>query len=72
MVKRITIERIAEETNTSIGTVDRALNNRPGINKETKELILKVAEELGYRGKKITGKERRIAVVDYRREANFH
>lgn len=33
----------------SEGTVDRALNDREGIKKETKEKILKVAKELGYR-----------------------
>ncbi|MBB6732964.1 LacI family DNA-binding transcriptional regulator [Cohnella zeiphila] len=44
-----TSQQIAEICGVSRGTVDRALNNRPGINPETKERILKVAEQLGYR-----------------------
>lgn len=32
----------------SIGTVSRAINNRPGVNSATRERILKKAEEIGY------------------------
>jgi LacI family transcriptional regulator len=45
----ITSKEIAEICKISRGTVDRALNNRPGINAKTKEYILKVAEEMGYK-----------------------
>jgi len=45
----ITSKEIAELCGVSRGTVDRALNNRPGINPETKDKIMKVAEQLGYR-----------------------
>ena len=41
--------RIAEICGVSQGTVDRALNNRKGINPKTKEKILAVAKEYGYR-----------------------
>jgi len=44
-----TIKDIAKACGTSEGTVDRALNNRGGIKKETKEKILQVAKELDYR-----------------------
>ncbi len=44
-----TIKDIAKACGVSEGTVDRALNNRSGIKKETKEHILKVAGELNYR-----------------------
>ena len=44
-----TIKDIAKKCGVSEGTVDRALNNREGIKKETKEFILKVAEELNYK-----------------------
>lgn len=44
---------IAEQAGTSIGTVDRALNNRKGVNEESKQLVLKVAAELGYRPNKL-------------------
>jgi LacI family transcriptional regulator, galactose operon repressor len=43
------IREIAESLGISIGTVDRALHNRPGINAETRRRILERAEELGYR-----------------------
>ena len=33
----------------SIGTVDRALHGRPGINDETRERVLAVAKKIGYR-----------------------
>jgi LacI family transcriptional regulator len=39
---------IARLADTSIGTVDRALNNKPGINKETRQKILQIAESLNY------------------------
>ncbi len=48
MQKKVTLKQIAELANTSIGTVDRALNNRGRINEETKERILKLAKELNY------------------------
>ncbi len=40
---------IAKICGVSRGTVDRALNDRPGINQGTRAKIIKVAEELGYR-----------------------
>lgn len=49
MKAKVTLKQIAEKAGTSIGTVDRALNNRGRINAETKAKILLVAEELNYR-----------------------
>jgi len=43
------IRQIAESLGLSIGTVDRALHNRPGINGETRSRILHRAKALGYR-----------------------
>lgn len=45
----ITTAKIAEICGVSQGTVDRALNNRPDIKRETKERIIRVAKEYGYR-----------------------
>lgn len=45
----VTTKQIAEICGVGRATVDRALNNRQGINEETKKKILKVAKELGYR-----------------------
>lgn len=39
---------IALKANVSVVTVSRALNNKPDINKETRHLILKIAEEFNY------------------------
>lgn len=45
---RVTTKDIARICSVSVGTVDRALNNRPGISKKTKKRILQVAEQLNY------------------------
>lgn len=45
----VTLEDIAKACGVSRGTVDRALNNKPRISKATKEKILKVSKEMGYR-----------------------
>ena len=42
------IHLIAELANVSIGTVDRALHGRPGINETTRQRILKIAEQIAY------------------------
>ena len=43
------IREIAESLGVSIGTVDRALHNRPGINQKTRTRILDQAKAMGYR-----------------------
>jgi LacI family transcriptional regulator len=43
------IREIAKGLGISIGTVDRALHNRPGINEQTRHRILQRAKALGYR-----------------------
>ncbi|WP_314588664.1 LacI family DNA-binding transcriptional regulator [Paenibacillus terrigena] len=48
-MQKITSKHIAEICGVTRGTVDRALNNRPGIKPATREKILRAAEELGYR-----------------------
>lgn len=64
----ITSKDIARICGVSRGTVDRALNNKPRIKQETKERILKTAQELGYRPDLIarslvTGKTMSLGVV---------
>lgn len=44
----VTIKDIAKSTNFSYATVSRALNNKPGISKKTREIILAEAERMGY------------------------
>jgi LacI family transcriptional regulator, galactose operon repressor len=43
------IPRIAELAGVSIGTVDRALHGRLGINEATRQRVLAVAKQIGYR-----------------------
>lgn len=45
----ITAKEIAILAGVSRGTVDRALKNRSGVNKDTKEKILKIAEQYNYK-----------------------
>lgn len=45
----ITTNFLAKLCGVSQGTVDRALHDRPGISTETKEHILSIAKEYGYR-----------------------
>jgi LacI family transcriptional regulator len=44
----VTMKDIARLANASTGTVDRALNNKPGIKSETRQKILQIAKSLGY------------------------
>ncbi len=44
----VTIKKIAEICGVSRGTVDRVLNNRGNVKKETEEKILRIAKELNY------------------------
>jgi LacI family transcriptional regulator len=42
------VKEIARRANVSIATVDRVLNNRPGVSVKTKELIDSIIQELNY------------------------
>ena len=42
----VTIKQIAEAAGVSRGTVDRALNNRSGINPEVAKRVREIAAEL--------------------------
>ena len=43
-----TIKDIAKKANVSYGTVSRALNNKYGVKKETRERVIAVAVKMGY------------------------
>ncbi|MDO4522130.1 MAG: LacI family DNA-binding transcriptional regulator [Eubacteriales bacterium] len=45
---RVTIKEIAKRANVSRGTVDKVLNHRPGVKKETMERVQAIIEELNY------------------------
>jgi len=46
---RITIKKLAQEIGLSVCTINKALNNKPRISPETRELVIKSAEKFGYR-----------------------
>ena len=46
---RITIKKLAREIGLSVCTINKALNNKPRISPETRELVIKAAARLGYR-----------------------
>ncbi len=46
---KIAIKDLARMLNTSTATVSRALNNHPAIKKETKERVMQLVKEVGYR-----------------------
>ncbi|PAD69373.1 hypothetical protein CHH83_09545 [Bacillus sp. 7586-K] len=46
---KVTIKDIAQICGVSLGTVDRALNNRKGISEKTRKKVLQVAKEMNYR-----------------------
>lgn len=48
MAKRVTIYDIAKAVGVSVGTVHRAVNNRPGVNEMTRARVLQTAEKMGY------------------------
>ena len=47
-MKHVTIKDVARRLNVSVSSVSRAFNDKYDIKEETKELILRTAEEMGY------------------------
>jgi LacI family transcriptional regulator len=45
---RATISEVARQAGVSAATVDRVLNNRPGVKPRTREIVVDVARRLGY------------------------
>ncbi len=73
---KYTLEEIAQICGVSAGTVDRAVNNRSGIKPQTKEKIMKVIDEVGYRPNKIAqslamGRTRTIGIVCFDLKNNY-
>ncbi len=47
---RTTVSQIAREAGVSAATVDRVLNDREGVRPRTREIVMRVARDLGYFG----------------------
>jgi LacI family transcriptional regulator len=74
--KEITIYDIADKLGISAATVSRGLKDHQGVNKHTKKLILKTAEEMGYRSNSFASNLRKkssniIGVIVPRLNSNF-
>lgn len=73
----VTIKQIAKITGVSRGTVDRVLNHRGNVNRQTEAMINKTAQELGYKpnlaGKALAARKKRyvIAVILCSEENEF-
>ena len=46
---RVTLKQIAELANVSRGTVERVINDKPGVRDEVRKRVKEIAEELDYR-----------------------
>lgn len=49
MAKKISMQTIADKLNISKNSVSQALSGKDGVSEATRQLVLKTAEELGYR-----------------------
>lgn len=47
-MKKISIKDVAKKANVSNATVSKVFNNYKGVNKETRDAVLKASDELGY------------------------
>ena len=69
IVGKITLKEIADILGVSIGTVDRAIHNRPEISSRTREAVLKAVELYGYKPDKVArslslkSKRKKIGVI---------
>ena len=61
---KVSVRKISKITGFSPATVSNALNFKKGVKRETSEIILKTAEELGY---KLNTKVTKIRFVIFRR-----
>ncbi len=46
---RVTLKEIARRSHVSLGTVSAVINNKPWVKDETRQLVLRIIEELDYR-----------------------
>ena len=60
---KATIRSIAAEAGVSRGTVDRVLNNRPHVDPEVRQRVLRVAAGQGYPRMAAGGAPRAIGVL---------
>lgn len=59
----ITAKELAEKLHLSATAVSMALNNKPGVSTETRNLVIRTAEKYGYDFSKITYKKSRTGTI---------
>jgi LacI family transcriptional regulator len=74
---KVRIKDLAEALGLSMGTIDRALNNRPEISAATRDKVLKMANKMGYHPDLVasvlsTKRRLRIAIILPRGVTPFH
>ena len=74
--KRVTIYDIANRLNLTASSVSRALNNKPAVNENTRQLILRTAAEMNYKQNVVAsnlrkGKSQTIGIVVPQINQNF-
>ena len=62
MNKKVTIYDIANKLGVSTTTVNRALNGKPKVSEETRQLVLETAKELGFKANKAAASLARKAI----------
>ena len=76
MEKRVTIYDIADKLGISIATVNRALNDKPRVKPETRELVKRTAEEMGFRpnalARSLSRRQLRLGVLAFTSFPEFH
>lgn len=76
MDKRVTIYDIAEKLGISTATVNRALTGKPRVKEETRALVMKTAEEMGFRpnalARSLARRRMRLAVIGFTGFPEFH
>lgn len=61
-IKDTTIHDIAKKAGVSIGTVSRALNNKPGVHPETRERVLAISRDLNVKSR-AGARRRQVAIL---------
>ena len=76
MDKRVTIYDIAKRLNISTATVNRALTGKPRVKEETRALVIRTAEEMGFKpnilARSLARRRLRLAVVAFTSFPEFH
>ena len=76
MDKRVTIYDIAEKLGVSTATVNRALTGKDRVKEETRALVVKTAEEMGFKpnalARSLARRRMRLAVIGFTGFPEFH